>query len=98
MKDLGAEEKELLRHAVIECLGARHPAALPIAGITRRVSQELDFAVDQGDVNAALVMLQDKGLVRYQHDELGSSQWWCATAAGVLHVERGPRQTPQRRD
>jgi hypothetical protein len=98
MTNLGAEEKELLRHAVIECLAARHPAALPVAGITRRVAGELDFAVAQGEVTASLVILQDKGLVRYQLDELGSSQWWCATAAGVLHVERGPAQPPQRHD
>jgi hypothetical protein len=88
MTNLAAGEKELLRHAVLECLAARHPAALPVAGVTRRVAQEVDFKVDQGDVHAALVILREKELVRYQLDELGSSQWWCATAAGVLQIER----------
>ena len=85
---LEAEEKELLRHAVIECLAARHPAALPVSGVIRRVRQELDFAVDATDVAGALAVLQGKELVKSQYDELGSSQWWSATSAGVLHVER----------
>lgn len=86
---MGADEKELVRHAVLECLAARHPAALPLNGVMRRVRQELDFAVEGVEVASALVVLADKGFVRTQFDELGSTQWWCATAAGVLQVERG---------
>ena len=96
---MNAGEKELLRHAVLECLAARHPAALPTSGIVRRVKQELDCALEVAEVGAALEVLKDMALVRSQTDEFGSSLWWCATAAGVLRIERGSGAAPApRRD
>lgn len=82
-------EKESLRHAVLECLVTRHPAALPPAGIRRRVETEVDFPVLEADVVAALDLLKGLELVACEADEFGASQWWKATAAGVLKVERG---------
>lgn len=79
----------MLRHAVLECLVARHPVALAATGVARRVRSELDFAVDDSDVDAALAMLGGLALVAQETDELGSSRWWRATPAGVLRVERG---------
>lgn len=82
------EEKELLRHAALECLATRHPAALPLAGVARRVATQVDFVASQAEVQGALELLEGLGLVSSHVDELGSSKWWVATADGVLKVER----------
>ena len=84
------EEKELLRHAALETLAARHPAALPLSGIARRVRTEVDFSFPDTELAAALDLLKGLGLVQTQYDELGASMWYQATAAGVLKVERRP--------
>jgi hypothetical protein len=84
-----ADDKAVLRHVVLECLVNRHPAALPVAGIVRRVKTEVDFGFDQDEVVSALELLEGKGLVKWQFDELGGGKWWSATAEGVLAVERG---------
>jgi len=84
----------MVRHAVIECLAARHPAALTVPGILRRVRVELDFSLDEREVDGALALLFDKGLVTFETDHLGGSKYWRATAEGVLYVERG--QVPSR--
>jgi hypothetical protein len=83
------EEKEELRHAVLECLVARHPAALPVKGVLRVARSEVAFTVGEQDVLGALVFLKDAGLARSQYDEMGSSTWWSASADGVKKVERG---------
>jgi hypothetical protein len=84
-----SQESEMVRHAVLECLVLRHPAALPVAGIVRRCKTTLDFEPSSAGVDSALAMLQDLGLVKSQYDELGGSQWWSATAQGLLKKERG---------
>lgn len=81
-------DKEILRHAVLECLALRHPAALPLKGIARRVTTTVDFKVTDEDLESALALLVDLGLVRKQTDELGPSCWWNATAKGVLAYEQ----------
>lgn len=93
---MSGEDKEALRHATLECLALRHPAALPLAGIARRVRNSLDFAFTDADVEAALAMLVDLDLARVQVDRLGGSQWWNATARGVLDLERGLNRSEQR--
>ena len=81
---------ETLRHAVLESLAARSGVALPVRGIRRRLATEVDFPVEEADVNGALLFLQDKGLVTSDLDPLGSTLWWRATADGILAVERSP--------
>jgi hypothetical protein len=81
-------DAEALRHAALECLAVRHPAALPLAGIARRVRNTVDFGFTDADLSSALAVLVDAGLARSQVDPLGSSLWWNATAAGVLQNER----------
>jgi len=88
---MSGEDKELVRHAVLECLVTRHPVALPAAGIARRIRTEVDVEFGAEDVAGALAVLEGLGLVKRQVDELGSSEWWSATAQGVLKQERGNR-------
>lgn len=94
---MSTDEKEFLRHAVLECLGSRHPAALPLAGIRRRVQVTVDFRFEDAELESALEFCKGQGWARYDFDELGSSKWWSATAAGVLLIERGASPV-QRRD
>jgi hypothetical protein len=82
------KDAELLRHAVLECLVLRHPNALPLEGVVRKVNTMLPFKVATEAVNGALELLAGLGLVRSHEDELGSSKWWTATSQGVLKVER----------
>ena len=81
-------DAEIVRHAVLECLVNRHPAALPLHGILRRVKLGVDGPVTDTEALSALEMLTDLGLVKSQFDELGSSRWWQATAQGMTKVER----------
>lgn len=89
MKILTDAEKEDLRHAVLDVLSTRAPAALPLAGIRRRMVNEVDFDFTEADVAAVLFFLADKNLVKAETDPLGSSKWWRITADGQLAVERG---------
>jgi len=83
-----SQEKETLRHAVLECLVGRAAVALAVPGIWRRVAKEVDFPIAPADVAEALLLLQGLGLAKVETDDFGSSEYWQATAAGVLHVER----------
>ncbi len=82
------DDKTLLRHAVMGVLASRHPAALSVAGIRRRVEHEVDVPVADDDVSSALSLLEDLGLAKGDPDEFGSEIYWRATAAGLLSVER----------
>lgn len=83
-----SDDKTLLRHAAIEVLASRHPAALPLTGIRRRVEQAVDFEVSSEDLASALDFLLDLGQVKAEPDPLGSILYYRATAAGLLAVER----------
>jgi|DewCreStandDraft_4_1066084.scaffolds.fasta_scaffold37355_5 hypothetical protein len=85
---MSPEDKELLRHAVLDCLATRHPAALPIAGILRRIKTELDFPCSEADVESALDLLISLGHVHAAFDPLGRSRWYAATGQGLLYTER----------
>ena len=79
-----------MRHAVLDCLVWRHPTALSVAGIRRRVATEVGFAPETIAVEAALAILagMNPALAESAADELGATAYWRATAAGVLFVER----------
>jgi hypothetical protein len=86
-----APQFESLRHAVLEVLAVRHPASFSEDAVRRRLDNEqrLDFQFDAGSLRSALEFLRDKGLVAARTDELGSTHYWAATAAGQLVYERG---------
>lgn len=84
------EQKQELRRTVLEAMVVRHPAALAPRQIQRAVKRELDFLFEETDVLAALELLRglENPLVVATSDPLGAGQYWAATAAGVLFVER----------
>lgn len=82
-----SEAHEIIRHAVVRILAARHPAALTARAVRARVRTEVGEATAD-EVASALGVLEDKGLARWYWDDLGSTRWWAATAAGVLAAER----------
>ena len=82
-------DHELIRHATLEFLAVRHPAAYPVTAILRRVAMETEPKLVAAPVEAALAFLEDKGFVRHVTDGVGSTKHFQATAAGVLAVERG---------
>ena len=86
------EDKEILRHAVIEELAARHPVPVNTEGVRRKMAVTVAGKVTLEDVASALAVLRDQGLVDAIPDDLGSTTWWRATGAGVLRVERGNGQ------
>lgn len=83
-----ALQKEDLRHAVLEFLAVRFPAAHGLAAVRRRIERELDFKFEDDDLTAALEFLREKGLAKFVFDDLGSTRWWSATAEGVQAYER----------
>lgn len=93
-----AQEREDLRHVILEILVVRHPAALPPQAIRRRAANELDFALEDADVAAGLAILEDLGYAKREPDALGSTHYWSATAAGVLAFERGATSHTPHRD
>ena len=86
---MNAQENEELRHATLEFLAARHPAAYAAAAVQRRVSLEIGAKVEARDVEGALAFLEGKGYARHVTDGLGATKHWLATPEGILAVERG---------
>ena len=85
---MSPDEKELLRHAVLECLYAREPNYLPTRAILRVVARELLTPPTEQDVLAALDLLKGLELAADRPDEFGSTRYWLITAKGILHFER----------
>lgn len=87
---LNAEQKEELRQAVLQAAVIRAPAALTVRQLARAVKKELPFLFEESDIKAACEFLKGKSpaLFEVQLEELGSTEYWRATSAGVLHVER----------
>lgn len=81
-------QAEALRHAVREFLAVRFPTAHPPRAIRRTVANEVDFSVGEEDVITAAEFLLGLGQARKESDPLGSTVYYCATAAGVLAQER----------
>lgn len=82
------QRNEECRNEVLTYLAQRQGIAQSAATIHRRVNRENNFTI--AEVEAALGFLRgfNPPLVRAQHDELGSSQFWQVTSEGVLHYER----------
>jgi hypothetical protein len=84
-----AAQKEDLRHAVLDVMVFRHPAALTLRAIRRHVAVEIGFTVAEEDVAAAAELLVGLGHLAVEPDPLGSTKYYRATPAGVLAQERG---------
>lgn len=87
---LTLQQREDLRIAILGWLAARQSLAYDSAAIRRflRNKQALDFEFSPEDVSSALVFLKDPGYVVMIQGDLGASQHWTATSAGVLEAER----------
>jgi hypothetical protein len=83
------EDKEILRHEVLNELVARHPVPVSTKGLLSAMRYTMPGKVTLEDVASACALLQSGGLVDCIPDDAGATSWWRATAAGVLRVERG---------
>lgn len=91
MPPLTPAQNELLRKATLHALAIRHPTALPAPAIRSRLvgDQILDFPVDDKSLESALLFLENRKLLQFITDDMGTTRYWTATAAGVLADERG---------
>ncbi|MGA3268058.1 MAG: hypothetical protein ABSE16_14680 [Verrucomicrobiota bacterium] len=87
--NLTSEQKETLRHAIIEALAIRHPAALTVRQIWNLAKKDLDFKFEFDDVLAALTLLRELKLCSKLPDELGATDYFRALPEAVLKFERG---------
>ena len=85
---LDNQQKEDLRHAALAALAVRAPAALSTRQLARAVKRDLDFLFEETDVAAALALLEGLKLAESAVDNLGTTTYWRASAAGVLKHER----------
>lgn len=86
---MNPQQKQDLRHVVLEAIALRHPTSLAVNAIWRRVKSQVDFEITEADVEAALEFLRGLALARFETDGLGSTKYWQSTSAGVLANERG---------
>jgi hypothetical protein len=95
---MNAQQNELLRHITLETLALRHPAALTVKQITRRVAMEVDFGIDEERVTGALEFLKGKTppLAIGVFDEMGSTKHWQATTEGILTGNAPPNPQSQK--
>lgn len=92
MAELANIDRELLRKALLRYLVYFHPGAFDDESMRRCVRERgyLDFLPDRRDVRSALDVLKDLGLVEIVQpsQSLGATEYWKATAKGVLDQER----------
>lgn len=83
-------DRESLRHAVREVLATRPGAALPVSGIRRRIAQDhlVDFDFDDHEIRSALTLLEGLEQVIVARDSLGATEYFRASAIGILKHER----------
>jgi len=88
---LTPEDRESLRRAAREILASRPGNSFPLPGIRRRIEQgklvDCKFADD--DLRAALSLLLGLEHIATTRDPLGATEYFTATAAGILAFERG---------
>lgn len=89
MNPLTDLEREELRHVTLAELAVRYPTAHITRTIRRKVAEAVMFKFTDAEQDAALEFLREKGLVSFEHDALGATKFWKATAAGVQVRERG---------
>lgn len=88
---LSHEAREALRRAAFEILATRPGVALPLSGVRRRIEADrmVDFPFFDPELRGALSLLSGLGHCQITHDGLGATEYFQATATGVLTFERG---------
>jgi len=91
MHSLDAALTEQLRVAAREVLAKRPGTALELSGIRRRIEHDkiVDFAYSDRELRGAVAVLIDMEQVKIANGALGKSEYFSATAAGILAFERG---------
>ncbi len=86
-----SQEAQELRHAALEVLATRHPTALDLAAIARRIERDrlVDFTFNESQLDSALTFLMGRLYISMTHDGMGATRYWTATSDGVLAYERG---------
>lgn len=80
------EKNEELRNETLAYLATRQGVKQTSQTILRRLNKENDFTL--AELDGALVFLIGMGLVEHDIEGLGSTKYYGATSAGVLHYER----------
>jgi hypothetical protein len=86
---LTPDQREQLRHVLLEALVVRAPAAYPLRALRRAIAHDVPFPCGDADLEAALQFRVDAGHLAVRYDDAGSTRYWRATAEGVLAHERG---------
>jgi len=91
MHALDATLTEQLRVAAREVLATRPGIALDLPGIRRRIDQDklVEFAYTNVELRGTMTLLLDLGQITLIHGTLGATEYFRATAAGMLAFERG---------
>lgn len=82
---------ESLRRAALEVVALRHPSAMPLRAIRRRIETErlVDAEFTDTALLSALEFLESAKLLIQMMDQLGSTKFYVATADGLRAFERG---------
>ena len=83
-------DRELLRKAALRFLAERFRLALDAEAICRLMAAKhyTDADFDAEDLEQALKILQDQGLIQVVDEPLGASVYYQATGKGIIANER----------
>ena len=85
---MNAEQKKLLRDALLAALAALAPLSAPLATL-RNAARAAGFALDEKGVSAEMDYLVGKGLAEERREELSvAAVRWKLTSAGTDYCER----------
>ena len=89
-KKLGPEESEMLRVAILEYLGSRHPLTWTKKQIAQGLKMRslVDFTFSEQDLDSAIAVLSGKKFIESDQEELGSTLYFRASADGLIEWER----------
>jgi hypothetical protein len=84
------QNREQLREAVVGYLGPRCALNFDLGAIRRALTHKraVDFEIDEAELSNAISFCIDKGFVKKVESEMGSTDYFQATAAGVTTAER----------
>jgi hypothetical protein len=87
---ISPEEAELLRKALLEYLGSRHPLKWSKRQIIQGIKMRglVDFLFSDEDMASAIAVLQGKKWLESEREELGMSIYYGASADGLIEWER----------
>ena len=90
MTEPSQQDFELLRAAIRAYVVQRRPAAFAVPGIQNALTNRamVDFPITAEQVARECDLLEGLGHLTHHTNELGSTKFYSATAAGILAHER----------